>query len=378
MTHRNVYASLVDRIFGAGAAKFDVTATQSNNVIGALAHPTQFIEFKANFGERLHRLSVATQTDVTLCAEVLAAVNRIADAGWDGAYAELCALDYFLAAPETGPGKVVLDRMVPASDTLASQMGMQNANHDISFPSLGISMDTKLLSDKTGEILDGIFKHYRSAKGISRLLIIPSYDLDDDYTKYSTHRKALLDELINGVDTVVQPSNFASNVVSGLSYTFGWDADVHTGGSTYCPHEHAQNHHPLLFGHAKKFSVLEPSLITFVIFPWSGEKVFPFEDTKLTFFKEFGEHFFTDYLSSGLPATHFNKKFKSMISAGDVTKHLSGIIYLEDTCIAGSDPKRLNIDARFIWNANAVYSLANHPLEAVLRRRGAYDLSAFN
>jgi len=320
----------------------------------------------------------AIAKDITLRTEILAAVNRIVDAGWDGAYAELCALDYFLAAPETGPGKIALDHTVPATTTLASEMGMQNANFDLCFPELGISMDTKLLSDKTGQILDGIFRDYRSAKSIKNLVIIPSYDLADKFSRYSEHRKALLEELINEVDIVTQPSKFASKVVPGLSYTFAWNAGVHFGESTYDPKGHARNHHLLLFGHAKKFSRLEPSLITFVIFPWSGEKVFPFENSKRTFFRMLGEHFFNDYITSDELAKNFNKKFQSVISAGDVSKHLSGMIYLEDTCITGADPMELNIHASFIWNANALHPLASHALEASLRDRGAYDLGENN
>lgn len=377
MTPLAVFASLIDDVFGSGSASFDVTATKSNNVLGALARPDDFGAFRKNFESRLRRLSSAIQKDGSLGKEVLGAVTRIAIADWDGAYAELCALDYFLAAPETGPGKILLDHTVPAADTIGSEMGMQNANHDISFRDLGVSMDTKLLSDKTGEILDGIFKKYRSAKGIKNLLIIPSYDLGEDFGLYATKRKELLDELISGADTVARPPMLRSAVIPELSYTFAWDAGVHFGESTYSPHEHAQRHHPLLFGHAKKFSRTEPSLITFVIFPWSGEKVWPFEDSKRTFLKGLGQHFFNDYLGSGDPASRFNKKFKTAISAGEVSRHLSGIIYLEDKTITARDPTQLNIEASFFWNANAVHPLGGHALESSLLQRGAYDLSLF-
>lgn len=377
MTDRGVFASLVDRIFGSGSTAFDASVTKSNHVLGALAHPTEFTVFKSNFEARLHRLNAAVQADASLHREVLAAVNRIADAGWDGAYAELSALDYFLAAPETGPGKVLLDRTVPAGDTLASEMGMQNANHDLSFPALGVSMDTKLLSDKMGEILEGIFNDYRLAKGIKNLLIVPSYDPDDDYAQYSANRKALLEELINGVDTSVQPERLKSTVISGLSYSFAWKPGVYVGEGSYSPEEHAKRHHPLLFGHAKKFSRLDPTVIVFVIFPWSGERIFHFEDSKRTFFQQFGQRFFNDYLGSSDPAKNFNKKFQSAILAGDVTRHLSGVIYLEDQAITATNSKLLNVDASYIWNANAIQSLSGHAFESSLQRRGAYDLSAF-
>ncbi|WP_440975027.1 hypothetical protein [Pseudoxanthomonas winnipegensis] len=377
MTNRVVFASLVDRIFGSGSTKFDTSVAQSNSVIGALAHPTDFTNFKRNFEARLHRLNAAVKADASLRADVLAAVNRIVDTGWDGAYAELSALDYFLAEPETGPGKVLLDRTVPAGETLGSEIGMQNANYDLSFPALGVSLDTKLLSDKTGDILAGIFKEYCEAKGLKDLLIIPSYDPDGDFAQYSKNRKALLDELVNGVDTKVQPKALTSTVVPGLSYSFAWGAGVYFGGGSYSPHEHAKRHHPLLFGHAKKFSRADPTVIVFVMFPWSGEEVFPFVDSKRTFLRKFGQHFFNDYITSNTPANAFNRKFKSGMLAGDVTRYLSGVMYLEDHAITSLNPSLLNVEASYIWNPNALRSLSGHAFESVLQGRGAYDLSSF-
>ena len=378
MTARAVFASLVDHIFGNGSTSFDTSIAHSNNVIGALAHPTEFAAFKKNFEARLRRLNNAVVADASLREEVLAAVNRVADAGWDGAYAELSALDYFLAEPETGPGRILLDRTVPASETLASEMGMQNANHDLNFPALGVSMDTKLLSDKTRDILEGIFKEFRAAKGINNLLIIPSYDPDSDFAQYAEKRRYLLAELIRNVDASIRPGALESAVVPGLSYSFAWNPGVYSGVGSYSPNEHAKRHHPLLFGHAKKFSRVDPTVIVFVMFPWSGEAaVLPFEDTKRTFLQQFGRHFFNEYIASTEPASAFNKKFKTTILAGDVTRYLSGIIYLEDHAITGTSPSVLNVEASYIWNPNAFQSLSGHAFERLLQLRGAFDLNAF-
>jgi hypothetical protein len=374
VTDRAAYAALIDGIFGAKAATFDVADTQTNYVIRALATPNDFAEFKANFTERLRRLHTAVLADGALRKEILAAVNRIAGTEWDGAYAELCALDYFLAESETGPGNIVLDRTVPATDTLASEMGMQNANHDMSFPGLGVSMDTKLLSDKTGQILDGIFKEFRAIKGIKDLSILAGYDLDDDFEQYQVNRQRLIGELVSGVDPAAKPVKFTSAVIPGLLYTFAWKPGVYSSQGSYSPHEHAQRHHPLLFGHAKKFSRVDPTVIVFVIFPWSGEKVFPFDNTKKIFLREFGWHFFNDYVGSIAPAKKMNKKIQSSISADSVTRHLSGVIYLEDRGITAHDPKQLNVEASYVWNPNALHLLSGSPLEIALHRRGAFDL----
>lgn len=372
MTPRSNYAAFVDNIFGAGSAKFNIAKTDTNNVIGALANPQSFAEFTANFEERLRRINAAIQSDPSLRKDVIGAANRVAEDEWDGAYAELCALDYFLAAPLTGPGNIGLDQTVPASDTLASEMGMQNANHDMRLKTLGVSMDTKNLSDKTGQILDGIFDEFRKAKGIQSMMIMPTYDHDDDFTPYAANRPQLLAELESGVDVNGRTPRLTSQVIPGLSYEFAWNAGAYISASSYSPVEHATRHHTLLFGHIKKFSRTEPTVIVYVMFPWSGETAF-LGFGKDTFQTEFGKQFFNNYLGSADLAKSFNRKVTSNITAADVTKHLSGVIFLDDKSATAKDPKQINVEASFVWNENAVRSLVGHPLDVELRRRGAFD-----
>lgn len=374
MTDRKSYAALVDGIFGVGTAAFDVNQSQTNNVIGALANSGQFVEFTANFEQRLRRLAAAVVADRTLRKEIVAALQKLVTSEWDGTYAELCALDYFLADAATGPGNVVLDRTVPSTDTLASEMGMTNANHDLRFPGLGVSMDTKLLSDKIGGILEGIFNDFRKSKGIKSLTILPSFDRDEDFSIYKANRMNLLNELVQGVDINIKPAELVSQVISGLSYVFAWNPGVISAESSYSPVEHAKNHHRLLFTHAKKFSKVEPTVIVFVLFPWTDERVFYFDDTTKVFFKEYGDQFFFGYLASGDPAKKFNNKFTSAMSAGDVTKHLSGVLYLVDDSVLAKTFNDVNVKASYLWNPNAVHALAGSPLEASLKARGAFDL----
>jgi hypothetical protein len=374
MTHKSSYAAFVDAIFGAGSATFDVTKIESNHVIGALAHPNAFAEFKANYEGRLRRIETAINADSSLRKDVLDAVNRVGGDEWDGAYAELCALDYFLAVPQTGPGNIKLDRTLSALDTLASEMGMQKANHDMRLNALGVSMDTKNLSDKIGQILNGIFDEFRRASSIASMAILPTYDHHDDFTLYVVNRHTLLAELVNGVNVRKRTPHLRSQIIPGLSYEFAWNAGIYAGASSYSPLEHATKHHTLLFGHIKKFSRVEPSVITYVMFPWSGESVFS-GFGKETFQTEFGKQFFNNYIGSLELARKFNQKVKSNITAEEVTKYLSGVIFLDDKSITAEDPTQINVDASFVWNKNAIHSLIDHPLDVELRGRGAIDRS---
>lgn len=375
VTDRSVYAALVDQIFGAGAATFDVSIASSNSVIGALSHPTGFNEFKANFQSRLSRLASAIKRNPALGEEILVAVNNIATKEWDGAYAELSTLDYFFAHASTGPTEVELNQTVKAIATLASDMGHQYANHDMSFPQFGVVMDTKILSDKIGGILDGIFKDFRQAKGIVHLPILASYDADEDFAIFQSIRAGLLQELIDGVDVNTKPTRFSSKLVAHLSYEFAWHPGVMMGVSEYSAIDHAANHHRLLFGHAKKFSKVHPTVIVFVLFPWAGESALSFSLAKKEFFSELSRRFFEGYVGSSELAQRFNNKIQSTISASDVTRHLSGIIFLEDNAILAKRPDKINIDASFAWNPNALLPLQGSSLDSTLQRRGALRLS---
>ncbi len=375
-TPRAYYADLLDKIFGPGAARFDRTTQATNNVIGSLARTTDFFEFRRNFEARLRRLASAVTADPSLRSEVIAALNRIVEIGWDGAFAELAALDYFLVDPLTGPGNVMLDATAPATDTLGADLGMTHANHDLRFPQLGVSLDTKMLTDKTGDILDGIFKEFRKIKTIKSLVINPSYDPDDDYAPYAQGRQALLKELIDNVDVHARPPRLASRVIPGLSYEFMWNAGVSIGVGEYSPITHADHHHRLLFGHAKKFSRAEPTVLVMVTFPWAGERVLQFDrETTRLFFRTLGQRFFLDYLAKTEPARAFNSKFRTSISAADVTRHLSGLVFLEDQIVKGEEGSDLTISASYLWNPHAIHPLSGHAFERLLQGRGAHDLS---
>ncbi len=84
-----------------GAASFDVRDAGANSVIGAVARDDQFGQFKAAFESRLRRLHAAMTANTTLRKPLMTAINLVADKdNWDGAFAELSAIDYFLADPQ--------------------------------------------------------------------------------------------------------------------------------------------------------------------------------------------------------------------------------------------------------------------------------------
>lgn len=376
MTKLKCYADLVNNIYGPGTTTFNTEATTWNNIVGAVASTTDFEVFRRNFAARLHRLKSAIDTNQNISAPIINAVNGVAKlGGWEGYYAELAALDYFLSDAETGPGEISLDVTYAASDAIASDFGMKNINYDLCIPSMGVVSDFKILSDKSGGILDGIFEEFRSIKGINKLTILPEYPEDEDYDIFQKERTNLLKELVEEIDLTLRPSHFRSKVIDGLSYRFGWEAGVIFAESSYDSKTHAANHQRLLVTHAKKFSRKEPTLIIFVVFPWASEKIMLFSTTGIPqeFIHNLGSIFFDTTTTIQTKAKTMNKKIKSDITLADISRHLSGIILIEDNIILSTEDSAM-LKASYILNTNAAHKLHDSKFETYLKRRGASNL----
>jgi hypothetical protein len=346
-----------------------VNKGESNNIIGAIGKPSQFSCFSAAFIARLKRIAKAVHLNQSLLKPVKQALNQIADSkNWEGAYAELAAIDFWLAAPDTAEGRLTLDVTIPAIKTLADEIGQQDANFDGHLKLFDIFFDTKALTDKIGDILDGIIQEAQKKAKI-QITILPNYDIDMPFELFQKKRKELYNELLIALDPQKQAPMLKSLVIDGLTYRFAWRAGVLTGASTYDPIEHAINHHTLLFKHAKKFHRSTPSLIVFVNFPWYGEKIFPLGDSSSKFYAEFSRLFFNFYLNKNDEAKQYNNSFISGITAEDVTKYLSGILFLEDNCVLSETPDQVNINAYYYLNPHAKNSLINTEFSQYLAKR---------
>ncbi|MGK9064594.1 hypothetical protein [Stutzerimonas chloritidismutans] len=377
MTKLKVYADLVNDIFGPGTTTFNIEATTSNDVVGAIASITNFEVFRGNFTARLRRLQSAIKSNEEISVPIINAVNGVAKlGGWEGYYAELAALDYFLSDAETGPGEIKLDVTYPASAAIASEFGMQNINYDLCIPSLGVVSDFKILSDKSGGILEGIFKEFRSTKGIGRLTILPEYSDDEDYEIFQRQRSSLLKELIDEIDLTIRPPYFRSKIIDGLSYRFGWGAGVVFAESSYDSKTHASNHQRLLVTHAKKFSRRDPTIIIFVVFPWASERIMLFSEMGISqeFIYNLGSKFFDTTTTAHTEARSINKNIKTAITLAEISRHLSGIILIEDNAILSTEDNS-TLKTSYIFNTNAIHDLHGSKLETYLKRRGADNLA---
>jgi hypothetical protein len=353
------YKAVLDQYFGPKAATFDVSAGTTNHVIGALNH-TQFGSFRASFLERLRRLSSIYKPGSVQSAKLLPTLNEVAsERNWEGAYSELVALDFMNSDTNWSSDPIELSLDVPAANTLTGGLGNKVTNYDGYFRELDVFFDVKVLLDKSRDILDGVIGEAKETLGGPPVDIAAEYPLDEDFSVFEKNRPKLLKELVATIDLHSKLHSIQSAVVPQLTYKLIWKPGTLMTVSSYNPYVHAENHHQLLFKHAKKFSRTAPSLIVFVVFPWFSEKPSMADDGS-TFYRAFARRFFCQYLKDTMPANTLLNSFKGPETVGDITRQLSGVLFLEDKSITATNPLAQNVNSFAYLNPNAAHKLGRH------------------
>jgi hypothetical protein len=353
------YKVILETHFGAGVTTFATTNGATNNVIGAL-NRTNFAQFQSAFFQRMKRLAGRYPNQDSNRKHLLDTLNLLAtEKNWDGAYAELVAFDFLNADEDWLSSPINLSKTVPATETLASGLGMQNANLDGYYDDFGVCFDVKVLSDKSRAILDGVIAEVKRRRGIVAV-ISPEYPLNFDYEVFQQNRPALASELENEINPTAKTTLVRSKIVPELTYRLMWGGGVLTTISTYDPYIHAEEHHKLLFAHIKKFSKVMPGLIVFVVFPWFSEKVTNQIDSTDIFYRAFCRRFFCQYAKDATPAKSFLKSFAGNESVAQVAEKLSGVLFLEDVSITSSNAHQQNIKAFAYLNPNATHKVSRH------------------
>lgn len=355
------YKELVEKQFGPGSTTFK-ESLPSNNVTGALVRTDQFHEFREGFNARLARLASRYTTQNQFRNTVLEAVNNIPQPkNWEGAYAELAAMDFFNSDSDWLGSPIELSRTVPASETLAEALGMTDVNFDGHYPEFGVSFDVKVLQDKIGNMLEGLIAGVKKRISEPDLAIQPEFPFDMDFRDYDGKHQQLISELEQELRAGHESGCIRSKVVSVLSYRYRRTPGSLMGVSCYNPYEHARNHHRLLFQHLKKFSRNYPSVIVFVSFPWFSESILSGDiSPNEVFYRAFARRFFCQYKDDQTPAAKLLGKIDGTVTMSDVSRSLSGVIFLEDHIIMEGDDEEKRMQAYAYFNPNANHRLPRH------------------
>jgi hypothetical protein len=356
------YALIVEQVFGAGTVTFNRTTNYSNNVIGALNRMDDFHLFRVNFPARLRRLERVYHSDPNSLKEVLNAVNNIARRGnWQGAFAELAAFDHLnnqSSRHTVLQDPIRLNITLPASKSFAEELSGDATNVDGYVEDFGLYFDVKCLKDNITEILEGIYNELEKHLGVSHLIINAEFDKHASYLDYRNKRRDLRDELFKEVTMQARPKTVNSRVIDNLTYRIQWDPGVSFSTSSYHPFEHATLYHKTLFGYANKFIKTNRSMIVLVSFPWYNGIVTDFAHSNTHFYRAMARRVFCQYLHDNSLFRTIEPEFNGTQTIHEVSRHISGIIFLEDNTILSGEPDGSNVKSFVYYNPNAINSIS--------------------
>lgn len=371
-----LYQQLCDEVFGKGSVQIKPAPT--NNVIGTLRHLDDFLEFKKNFKERL--LQLRKRFDGTNAyPALLEQVKQLADPkNWEGAYAELAAYDVMWNDHVITP--MELDKTMPVSESYAGEMGYKKTNEDGLLPDYDLYFDVKILADTVGAILKGIINDAITASSqTAKCDILPEYPYDDDDEEYGgINRKKLFDELktfliANNANTNGK-TTFRSSVIPRLMYRIQWGGGVNSVISEYSPYRHAEETKHLIFKrYTKKILKNEMFILVLVKFPWYNNRISSFIDADHVYYRSLARRTFCGYLGDRTPMSSIVPKFTGPETVDEVSRHLAGIIFIDDNII-----KENSYSCNVIMNPNSkyVHSIADSYLMSLVMqgdKRGLFD-----
>ena len=359
MTHIRHYRTIVDGIFGPGSCTLDPTSTETNHIIGALSNTTSFKTFQVNFIARLNRLKDMYEGHPSRDS-LLTQVNEIGNPkNWQGAAAELAAIDFFCSARDWLPESPCLDVNIPVSESLAGKFGMKEANLDVHFKHFNVYTDIKVLKDNVTEITEGIFEEVWKN---CRPMVLVEYPNDVSFGDVESHREALRDHLRTELATYKKPEIVdCTSIINGLIIRLRWKGGVLTAESSYSPYKHAKELHWLPMKYANKFVLSRPFFLTFVVFPWFNNVITDFCGQNKIFYRSLARRTFCQYSSdptlfSTLIKKYTKKEYTGKEKVHEVMQELGGILFLEDECITKcitNDSSNSTVKAYYYENPNA-------------------------
>lgn len=374
MTACERYQDTIDLIFGVGTCRIPAQyASSTNNVLGALADPLEFDQFRDNFLARLRRLQRAYSGHPGWPSLLTQVAEVASPTGWQGAFSELAAFDCFNSTSDYLMAAPSIDVSIDASRALAGRFGRAKANLDVHIADFDLFTDVKVLKDNVSEILEGI---YREVWPVRRPLVHHQFP-NATFEALRDSRALVAAELRTSVEDQKKPRIVDLDaIVPGLRIHMEWERGVLVSHGTYSPFAHARETHRLPFLHVKKFVVDRPFFLTLVTFPWFNNVITDFAGANTIFYRALARRVFCQYRHDLTRFAAWEPEFAGEETVWEVSRYLGGILVLEDQSISGSKPSEANVRGHYYENPNALYSpsagLAFDYLREVVD--GRYDL----
>jgi hypothetical protein len=261
---------------------------------------------------------------------------------------------------------IELNVTIETSRTFGAEMGKFKSNLDGLVPHRPLYFDVKCLQDVTGNLLEGIFKDTYQLFPKYHLMIETEYELHMSYDEFQKKRPLLLQELKNGLIPDEQTHALRSNVIEGLNYKIKWGPGVLSVTRSYHPFSHALNFHKTIFNYADKFVKDESFVVVLVTFPWYNQILNQSMGGNEDFYRATARRIFCQYKNDTTPLKKILPRFNGTEMIYEVSKHLAGIVFMEDNTILSKEPDKTNVDSFIYLNPNARNPIAGGVADSFL------------
>ncbi|TXJ30046.1 hypothetical protein EPJ69_10725 [Brachyspira aalborgi] len=331
----------------------------SNNCIGAL-NSNNFSAFKSNFILRVNRILGyfdKYKIDKTKLEETLKDIaNQRGYYEWSGKYSEIVALDYFTQREYID--KIVYIVKEKEGDifdsSLTKKLGGKEIDLDFMIEGgdeMRIYCDVKTLSPIYLKLFKNIFERVFEATCRNDILIgiendiyvtnkINNEKIEDiikSYDNQKNKKTGLINELIeciNSEKTTYEYPNLYNTLKFKISYNNKPLALV--GGEEMSPYRLAKTYENRILDYYNKLLINKPSFIIFVINPWFSSYIYHDVFNKKYFYRSLSRRIFCRLKNINELAYNYTKsdKLKNKdIKVSDISKLISGIIYIEDNSV---------------------------------------------
>jgi hypothetical protein len=355
------FEKVVKDVFRSKTVKIRFSDSVANPVICAL-NDNNYQTFATNFRNRLERLNKIYKGSDQL-KNLISKVCNIADnKNWKGAYAELAAYDFlnkgFLEDASLLMTPITIEQQVKVTRTYAAEIGKTGPiSIDGYFKDFDVFFDVKCFKDNASEILRQICKSiYKKVNGIY-LFIVPEYPIDMDYHVLADKRKRIINEVVEKIEGNQKPTYVQSSTIKELSFNLRWERDlVLTDGSSN-PFRLALELHRMPFNYIHQFVKDRPFFLVYLVFPWFGRVISTFRNENRDFYRSFARRIFCQYTDDRTPFRNQNSNFRGTETLCKISRSLSGLLFLEDNAINGTDPHDTNVQSYLYFNPNARHQL---------------------
>jgi hypothetical protein len=382
------YQQILGNIFGDEATKAEKTKKfRSNNILSALNSDRKvfdYSEFKNCFIKRLERLNVLYLKDLS---EIL---TNLQTSKWEGAYAELIALDYLNYHLKIKNN--IADLPIRINKPVNSNVSLKklfdedktkkNGDVDGYYKYSDIYYDVKILSSYKNNILANLYDDLRREH--KNVYFQDNCNYNFDFNEIKKKRKEIIEELnlaiINNVD------KFSSKTIKGLCFEIIRNICVRPLITD--PFNYAEKHYKMFLqkSYVQKFLDSRPFFIICVSCPWFDTpiNISDFAHLNKIFYRSVARRVFCQYKNLNVKYNDFLKeKFKETcsdnnISAFEVSKKLSGILFLEDlsTLNQNININSINVKGYFYLNPNADNPL-NRLLDICIDHKSLHEIENF-